>query len=74
VAQVEEPGERSGAPGARGGVAIAFGALRSPNGKQDDGEHGHAENDSREPDRFDVENPSRVKCHAPLFAAVEGQH
>jgi hypothetical protein len=53
--------------------AIAL-ALPSPNGKHDDGEHGHAENDSREPDRFDVENPSQVKCHASLFAAVERQH
>jgi len=28
VAQVEEPGERGGAPGARGGVAIACHQLR----------------------------------------------
>jgi hypothetical protein len=31
---------------------------RSPSGKQDDGEHSHAENDSGDPDHFDVESPS----------------
>jgi len=59
MAQVEEPGERGGAPGARGGVALtAFHAvavicssclLRSPSGKQDDGDQNDAENDSRDP-------------------------
>ncbi len=48
MAQVEEPGKRGGAPGTRGGVALtALHAvasdllvllLRSPNGKQDEGE------------------------------------
>jgi hypothetical protein len=46
---------------------------RSPSGKQGDGEHGKAENDGGDPDRFDVEGPSWVKCHAPSLAVVEGQ-
>ena len=29
----------------------------SPHGKQDDGEHGHADDDSGDPDRFDDESP-----------------
>jgi hypothetical protein len=43
---------------------------RSQSGKQDD-ECSHAENDSRETDRFDDESPSSIKCHAPFLAAVE---
>jgi hypothetical protein len=44
---------------------------RSPNGKQHEGEHSHAENDSCDPGNFDVESPSC--CHALSLAAVEQQ-
>jgi hypothetical protein len=51
----DTPGcERGGAPRARGGVALTpvilpVLLLRSPNGKQDEGEQNDAENDSRDP-------------------------
>jgi hypothetical protein len=35
--------------------------LRSPNGKQEDDERSHAENDSGDPGNFDVEGPSWIK-------------
>jgi hypothetical protein len=47
---------------------------RSPNGKQENGERSRAEDDGGDPGNFDVENPSRIKCHAPLFAAAGRQH
>ena len=57
VAQVEEPGERGGAPGARGGMAlIVWRAPPSrfcPNGKPDEGDDSHAENDNRNRGHFD---------------------
>jgi hypothetical protein len=39
-----------------------------PNGKPDEGEYSHAENDNRNRGHFDDGKPS---CHAPLLAAVE---
>jgi hypothetical protein len=35
------------------------------NGKHDEGEYSHAENDSGDPGNFDVEGPSWIKCHGP---------
>ena len=51
VAQVEAPGEHSGVRREReGGVALAFSAPRPswfcPNGKPNEGEYSHAENDN----------------------------
>jgi hypothetical protein len=68
----KNPGERGGAPGARGGVALAphpglfmvspviysSSLPRSPSGQQDDGEHSHAEADGGDPGNFNVGNPS----------------
>jgi bifunctional non-homologous end joining protein LigD len=46
----KNPERHSGAPGARGGVALAFSAPRPswfcPNGKPNEGEYSHAENDN----------------------------
>jgi hypothetical protein len=41
--------------------------LCSPNGEQENGERGHAEDDSGNPDNFDVEGPPWVKWHEPFF-------
>jgi len=77
VAQVVEPGQRGGAPGARGGAALVsapLGLLVSPvvcssclvltNAECDPGDQGNAEGKSGDPDHFDVERRSWVKFHA----------
>jgi hypothetical protein len=47
--------------------------LRSPHGKQDDGEYSHAEDYGRDPGNFDVEGTPWVKCHALSLAAIGRQ-
>ena len=53
---------------------VSLGAPRPswfcPNGKPDEGEYSHAENDNRNRPHFDNGKPS---CHAPIFSAVERQ-
>ena len=56
VAQVEEPGERGGAPGARGGVAV--GPRPSCTKRKAVSEYSHAENDRGDPGNLDEGSPS----------------
>jgi hypothetical protein len=45
----------------RSGGRVALALLDWPNGKQDVGDHSHAENDNGDPGHVDDESPSWVK-------------
>ena len=69
VGQDEEPEERSGAPGARGGVALALARFMVlPKWKPDEGDYSHAENNNRNRGHLD---DGKSSCHAPVASAVE---